>query len=409
MMAIFLLVISIYLIINVAKKPENGMIAALSIISFGPLFDGYLSGSYKFILIFAIFAIELFHSVYYHNNILYWCILVAAAIFKESIAFLIGINSLNSLFLSLYVYVIIFSISFFSYKQICEKNVDFSRQLKFYMMACIFVQLYRTFVDYSFGGIIKLEVQDEAYAYAYQMGEHLFRPSNLETPIAYAIEAALFFGLVLFNSECLKKKLPWLILAIVSVALTNSRSGMVMVALEIIAYCVLMKKIKFGSFVGIIGAIIIMVFDYSSRFFSVFNFETRSYNTRFNSISNALEQISNFSLADMLWGLGYGTANYISPDKSVTFYVEDFFLCLIANSGYITFLLFIIFIAVACIVGFNKKNTNVIMLVCLLYANIFACSLLIYSIQILFWFLSFSLLSEQNNKYANVRLLEKNT
>ena len=387
---------------NVAKKPENGMIVTLSIQGFGRLFDSYLGSSFRFSLVAIIFAIELFHANRQRNLTLLWFWGTFAIIFKELLSLLLEANTTSSSLGSIYAYVLVFSISFFSYKQIVEKKVDFSEQLKIYIALCFAVQLYRIFIDYTFGGIVQLE----ATASYYEFGGAFFRPSNLESPVIYPIEVAIFFALILFRDISFMQKAPWLIISAISIIMTSSRSGLIMLFIFVSGFAIIKKQYIYFCLFVIICVIAFNTLDiFSRRINKMLDKNDRTYDTRFNSISTTIEQISNLDLKYSVLGLGYGSANVKNSEGKMLVYSENYPLALWANNGFVFLSIFLIYMFFCFKQGIKKRNTNTIILASLFIVNILALSLLMYSVQILFWYITFSLLQEKK-KMTKLFLIE---
>ena len=317
---------------------------------------------------------------------------------KELISYAIGISNSWQLFVSLFSYLVIAGTAYCGFKCMDDVREDFWNNLKFVFLLFFAVQIYRTFFDYTFWGIKPLELEGEQYSSLFQYGGLYFRPSSLESPIIYSVELALFLGYLLFHDGFSRENWLWFVGGGVSLLLTNSRTGMIILALAIIGNALFKKQYKTTFGLLLFAIMIITILGKWNTISSIFDLSGGTYVRRISSIQNTVNTLRNMSPLEMLFGMGFGAANYIQENNQVMIYVEDFYFALIANSGFITTAFFFVFCICAVFVGLLHKNNSSVLLISLLIGNIVACSLLNYTIQLFFWILSFSLLETNKEK-----------
>ncbi|MBP5551665.1 MAG: hypothetical protein J6X93_06420 [Bacilli bacterium] len=389
-------------------KPKYSFVFVLFIVAFGSFFDYYTFEYAKFISLLIILVAMLIDAARNDEINMYIIIFDLIVVMKELVCFAIGISDLNQLIMSIYVYAIIFSICYFGFRSFKRNKVDILNVMKCFFIICFLIQLYRTFFDYTFFGVKPYEFERiGSLADAYDFGGRYFRPSSLESPIVYSVQCGLIFGFILFKEGINRKSIFWLLAIIISIILTKSRTGMLIVIALVLVYSVITKKIIFPLFIVFTGAILLFALGYGNTFMSIFDFSSETYARRITSIQNTISTIKSFNLVDILFGRGYGIAGYIQDDLSVSVYAENFYLALIVNSGFLSFCLFILYSLISIAKGMKSKNRIIWLFIAILMSNYFAISLLCYSIQIFFWFFSFELLNSKREKEKNARFIAK--
>lgn len=395
-MSTIVLLLLVFVVLHVLRHAEYGLICSIFILGCGNFFDFFIPSYARFIAVAAIFVI-----LYQKNKKVgkiskYFYIYCICVLVKECLCFLFSsFCDVASLSAAIYAYIIVFGIAYFSRPILFRAQVDFWEQYKYYILLCSVVQCYRAFVDYTFFGITPYLVQDAAYEQYYEFGESLYRPSSFSSPIVYSIELSVFFAIILFKKGLKKDGLPWLVLSFVGIMLTNSRSGMILIAMSMIYY--LYKQKQYGAFIFIsigIGIFLSTYAMYVARIMTIFDFTDHTYLIRFGSIFSIIDEIANESIINQLIGVGYGAVDSVTPSGDVRFYTEDFYLGLIANSGFVALLAFIVYVTILM-----KKKSVVyykFILVELLIINILAISLIMNVVQIIFWFITLSILNNED-------------
>lgn len=394
-MYIIAIVLVLALLVLVYRRPEYGLLTALILISFGPVVDTLPVPNAKFVLITIVFLIEA-SAAFRRNAVSNTIIIYFAIIFlKELMCYFTGLSTKSSFILAIYVYVIIVGLTYFTFVSIKKEGGDFFNQYKIYIILCLAVQFYRAFIDYSFMGL--------ATGYIYAEGDSQWRPSSLQTPINYCLELTAFTGWMLFKEGLKKSNIVLFVICIAGIVLTFSRSGLVGFFICLLWYFVNSKgtqrsrKIVVSVFMVPLLIILLVRFDYTDRFLEIFDTtsEHAGYVNRFGSIDSVTNQIANFDIGSLLFGKGWGAANYADQNGTILYYVENFYLSLLINSGLIVFVAFIIYILRTLFKGWKADKNNMVLLFSILITNFLAANLLAYTIQIITAFLCFSIM------YAN--------
>lgn len=393
MVSASLVIVIVILLFFVLRKPEYGILATLILVGCGDLFDFFLPSIVKLASIFLIFIIEAYKG--FKNKVIQGHLLVffLLVVIKELLGFFfVPETNVNHFVTAIYVYIIIVTISIVSFKEIRKKNIDFWKQYTVYIIIGLLIQLVRAFYDYQFFGVKPYLIDEVGADSFYEIGGVAYRPSSLMTPIVFSIELGVFIGATVIRKGITLKTLPMLLWAIIGLMLTNSRSGMVVLILVGIYWIVKNKRLVAGAVFATIVVGALFLFNYAERLQTIFDFKNHTYDTRFKSINKTLGQVADFGVDKVLFGAGYGAANYIDENGDVLYYVEDFYISLLVNSGYITSLLFLGYLFYVISRGLRIRSSNVLLLVCILLVNFFACSLMIYTVQLLFWVITLSIL-----------------
>lgn len=386
------LALLIGLLLLVVKKPYYGTLATLIIISLGPAIDSSVGSNIKFGVIAAIFIVVAINAIGHYKVASYALVFMVLALLKEMIGMALGFT-MQSFMLSIYVYVIIFGIAYFNFLDIKARRINFWDQYKIYVIICLVIQFYRAIFDFSFFGLATMKGDGIIGQELYEFGGELFRPSSLQGCIVYAIELGIFIGITIVKEGINKKNSVILILSTVGLLLTYSRSGLLIFLVSVVYY--LIKSKKFSVLPVILLAFVaymLAAIGYGDRINEFLDFGSETYQARLTSISMVSNKIFNFDLKDFIFGVGYGMANYVDENGAITYYVENYFISLIINSGFITLIMMVFYSIYVIIEGIRKKLVDTLLFGMLLVVNFLACSLLTYSVQILFWMLSLSIL-----------------
>lgn len=393
------LALLIGLLLLVVQKPFYGTLTTLIIISLGPAIDPSVGSNIKFGVIAAIFLVVATNALRHYKVSIYAIVFMVLALVKEIIGYTLGFT-MQSFMLSIYVYVVIFGIAYFNFLDIKARGINFWDQYQIYIIICLAIQFYRAIFDFSFFGLATMK-GDGMYQELYEYGGELFRPSSLQGCIVYAIELGVFIGITILKEGINKKNSIILIVATIGLLLTYSRSGLLIFFISVIFYLVRSRKTSFLP-IALIAFVVYLLANigYSDRLNESLDFGSETYQTRFTSIATVLGKISSFNFFECIFGVGYGMANYIGENGLIAYYVENYYLSLIINSGFVTLILMIFYSIYIIFEGRKKKLSDTVVFVALLIVNFLACSLLTYSVQILFWMLSLSILYDGHSPLA---------
>ena len=390
---IFISILLVFLYYTL-KRPELGLVFTMALIGFGPLFDTFVGNGVKFAAILAIFLIETFRAgrMKYFNKML--IIYIIIAFFKELLSLIAG-STLDSFVNAIFVYIILISITFFSFIENKRKGKDFYNQFKYFIFVCLVIQFYRIVFDYSFFGMAMSTQKMDMYSDIYEYGSFSFRPSSLEDAIIFSIELSVFMCWMMFREGINKKNILYFIVCLIGLLFTFSRSGLVVLIIGLIWYMYKSKK-SIGSLLVIIsiGIFLMMAMDYTDRFLDIFSSksETSNYDIRFNSMKTVIGQIEEFSIPDIILGKGYNVANAPQKNGEILYYVENYYLTLLINSGIFALLLFILYFIRVVFVGLKKHNNFFMLCFLILLVNTIAASLYANNILMLLFYFSFAIL-----------------
>lgn len=387
-MSITILFFLLASVVLVVKRPATGALVVLFTISLSPIIDSVFPQIFRNVWVLIVFLVQFVIGAkkkLITNTII---IYIAAVVFKEVFSFFI-LGNVNSLVLSIYVYIVIFGVAYFTYK-FSKSTDEFWNYYKIYIVVCLLIQFYRTLFDYSFFGLATMN-DDVQFASLYEFGGEHFRPASLQGSIIYAIELAIFISIILLKKGINKKNAIFIALAMIGLILTYSRSGLLIVGISVAYYFIKKKQIIKASVLAVLLLGLLSIFQYGERLNESTDLSSDTYQGRFMSIAMTLNTIERLNIEDYIFGVGYGRANYVQEDGTVEYYVEDYFLSVIINSGILTLIALIAYFVKAIKKGLRRHCIETIPFIGLILVNILASSMLAYTVQILFWILTFSI------------------
>jgi len=396
----------IYLVITIMilliwSKPYYASLFLCLVISMSPFLDLYISSTkYYAINLLIVFVLML---CVFRDHLIFLKIpllILTVVIFVLFQVLLISITSMQ-FELSLLRYIAIPVVSYYTIIYLKKNNLKLSDVFIFYIIINLIICYYRALIDYSFFGSIFTKA-GTIYESQYSVGGVLYRPSNLNSPIIFSIELVAYWSLYLYEKG--KTKMFYLIslVSIYPFILMRSRSAFVLLGLCIGSHLIYKKKYVLLSVIGFLSIIMVVLFSSQIHFLSVFNFHEESYATRVNSIIDTILNFRNESWQVVLFGKGFGTANMILvPGSNMAVYVENFHLSLLYDAGLVVFGTWIIF-NIKIILSAIKKHKYAhiaVIIIGILFINIFSTNLTSYTVQVLYWQLAFMLLVNQKNTY----------
>ena len=148
-------------------------------------------------------------------------------------------GSLFNFELSVFKFIIIPCIMYYSYLIAIFYNVNFLNTFYIYFIINIIIVYYRAFFDYTFFGLMSFDMSGK-FADSYEVGQILWRPSNLSSAIIFSVELVIFLFLQYFSKSNRRILLFFSIASIVPILVMQSRSTWVILSLGIIF--ILLKK-----------------------------------------------------------------------------------------------------------------------------------------------------------------------
>lgn len=294
-----------------------------------------------------------------------------------------GGNSFN-FELSVFKFLIIPCIIYYSYLIAKFYNVNFLNTFYIYFIINIIIVYYRSFFDYTFFGILSSNVF-EKFADSYTVGEALWRPSNLSSAIVFSVELVIFLFLQYFSESNRRKLLFISIASIVPILVMQSRSSWVILSLGIIFILLKKKKYFFLSLITLFSTYLLFKFEIILKVIYLFTFNEESYSTRFNSVYGSIQWFVESPLNKILFGNGTGFANYKTPGTdNFGVYVENFHLSILFDQGLLIFIVWILF-NIYCLFRFTRnKNSLSVILFFVLLSNSFSSSLTVFTLQMFY-------------------------
>lgn len=338
------------------------IILFLFLSSLGPVIDNTFGSAFKLLMYFSTLLVTAFIGVFYCNVLrstfgIYTIffiiiILLAQLIFVTSDLLSFG----QGIFRFLLMPIAVFSIVVF----LKQKNINSYVFFRFYFILNLAIFYYRAIFDYSFFGF-----------YDGFDAEFFYRPSNLSSPIIFAIELSIWLGIIFQKG---KNITLWFLLIVPALILMHSRSSFIIVLLILIFYYFKnLKKINVLLYSIFLLITAVYFIDYEI-IESIVNFKSSHYQKRFSSVANVLNLISEFSVGEFLFGLGYGvTIGGNSYANAV--YLENGILSIFIENGLFLFLLFIFALFFLFFKYFNRPNVFFVILISVIITNLFASNI----------------------------------
>ena len=286
--------------------------------------------------------------------------------------------------LSVFKFLIIPCIVYYSYLIAKFYNVNFLNTFYIYFIINIIIVYYRAFFDYSFFGLMSFDAFDK-FADSYEVGQILWRPSNLSSAIIFSVELVIFLFLQYFSESNRIKLLFFSIASIVPILAMQSRSSWVILSLGIIFILLKKKKYFFLSLITLFSTYLLYRFEIILKVINFFTFNEKSFSSRFNSVYDSIQWFVESPINKILFGNGTGFANYKTPGTdNFGVYVENFHLSILFDQGLLIFIVWILF-NIYCLYRFTRnKNSLSIILFFVLLSNSFSSSLTVFTLQIFY-------------------------
>lgn len=293
-------------------------------------------------------------------------------------------GSFFSLQLSIIKFIILPIIVYYSYLLSDYYRVSLLDTFYPYFFLNLTIVYYRAFFDYTFFGIVTVDGMKQ-FADSYEVGELLWRPSNLSSAIVFSVEVVIFFGLQYFTKGLTKRLMYLGLFSVIPLIVMRSRSSWVILAVLIVYALVNRGKYFLLLAITTISVYIFWKFDFLSGVIEILTMNEVSFVSRFNSITDSVSIFFDSSLNKIFFGYSTGYSNFILPGyNSFNFYVENFHLSLLFDQGILVFLLWIFYnIYSILIFSFNKIHTS-ILLISVLITNSFSSSLTVFTLQMFY-------------------------
>jgi hypothetical protein len=387
--------------IMVYKKPYFSAMLFSLIVSLSPLLKLYIGNTaYNFtiLLTLCILIVKVLQDKLIKKSLIIYVSIVFIFIYLH---FLILGSHPQQVILSIYRYLYIPIISYYSIIYMINNNIKISTVYTPYIIINLLILYYRAFIDYTFLGAMQYS---EFFDGLFIMGSIFYRPSNLSAPIIFSIELVIYLCLLLFENKKVKLFFVMFLASLYPLILMQSRSSYILLLVFILVYLLIQKRFIIVSSIIFIITTLGLLFGNSIYLFSALNFQEKSYTVRISSMINTIENFLNESPFVILFGKGVGSSNMNLNDVEKNFggiYVENFYLALLYDSGIVIFSIWIIFNILLLLKSLKIKSKisiyAFILILCLFLTNIFASNLTANVIQVLYWQLAFIILLRNRN------------
>lgn len=385
MLFIFLsLIIPISLIYQSFKRPYFLGVFFVLVFSLNPIISFSFGEIYYQIILSIMATINIYHIVRLNFlkkwHILYFLFVIIVIIFQLLISDIL----LVQVFLTLYRFILIPFIGFYSVVFLRYYGKSPLRIIVLYMIINLSILYYRSIFDYSFFGFYNIS---ERLLRFYEYGEALYRPSNLTSPILFSVELGIICAIIVYY--CMRLKLSTLnafliiLMTLPAFYLMQSRSGFIIYIFAVLSLMLFSGKkmpiISIGAIFLLFGFLI-----YDPYLFSFLDLSDSTYLFRFSTMADFLRTYSEIDTERIFLGLGVGSANYFLESSGYTFYVESFILGFIADSGLIVSFLIMIS-TIKFIIGniSNRKYYLTIVFILIILVNLISSNLIAFSV--VFW------------------------
>lgn len=266
----------------------------------------------------------------------------------------------------------------------------------------VLIVYWRVFFDYTFFGLVKI-VNFDNISEQFAFGLELWRPSNLESPIVFAIELVSFILLYYYYMGSDKKTRivfsVFVILSVIPLLVMRSRSSFIIIIGSILLNN-LGHKLNLKKLFYLCTFLFLLLF--LSPFIdlvSVLSFTDDSYSERSSSLFNTITTFINSPVVNLFFGYGSGHSNFeLEENSGFNIYVENYFASFLIDYGLILTLPFVILNLWYFIRGiFNLRNILFLSFSLLILVNLFSSNLSAYSLSFFYWVSIFKLY------YSNVK------
>jgi|SaaInlStandDraft_1057018.scaffolds.fasta_scaffold02058_13 hypothetical protein len=292
---------------------------------------------------------------------------------------------LNFLALGLVKLLMLPLLGYFTAKYLHSNNKDLFSVFSLYLIVNLAIFYCRAFFEYTFFGI--LDVRTEEWVY---------RPSNLSSPIIFAVEMAIIISIMHVSNVSKRTKIIFIALIFIPLILMQTRAAIALFALMTMTYLIYSKQFLSLFALTIFGIFIVYLLWFitgeTPYIFSIFSYEGGAYGSRLSSITQTLTTFSEFNILEMLFGIGSGLASqHASSFGYESIYVENGIITLLVENGFLTLILFLMsliyYVLKASLAGI--AGYLYLLLLLIVGINFFSASLTTISIQALFWLIYF--------------------
>ena len=313
------------------------------------------------------------------------------------------------LILTVYRYFIIPVMVYYTLVYVKRENKLVSSIFIPYIIVNLVIVYYRTFIDYSFFHVFPY-YKGNIFTMLDLVGISNFRPANLSSPIIFSIELVVLIALFYFENGWNSKFIALVSFSALPIILMQSRSSFVLI-IVIMLYSIISKKsLKFIILTSAIFVFVGFLLRDTIHFFSIFNPRNQTYVVRLNSMITSLGLFIKQGWTRILFGMGVGTTNQtIGDNGQFEFYVENFHLSLLYDSGLLIFIIWVLFNTFLLIRAIITKQTQsylIGIIAGLLLINFVSSNLTAYTTQIFYWMMVFELIMSNKAKRKCILIKE---
>ncbi len=380
-------IITILAVLAGNQRRYVSLVGFLLLFSLGPLLKITLniqSTGSLYILYFGLFFARLLMTEYKRlsRHLIYFILVVLVLLILQLLR-----NDLNidSFILGISRFIFLPVLALYAVKDLLKYKVDPFSIFIVYLFINYFVFYMRAFYDYSFFGALDTELNMLTY-----------RPSNLSNPIVFSIEVAIFISLMLRSNVSSAYKIIISVTSIIPLIFMHSRSSYMIIALNY--FFLLLYTRRYGTILSsvLLLSVIILIFFYTTGdipyILTVFDYSGGAYGQRFSSMSGTVSLIANMDIIDFLVGFGSGAASQHGASHGMdVIYVENAFISLIVENGIVVLMCYLLSLAYYPFkTGLRGDSAYLYMiLVSIWLINLFAASLTVLSVQLLYWTMYF--------------------
>ena len=373
------------------KRPYYSSMLLALVISLSPIVNNYLLNNGSYILIFFIASILIIHIIKDRLIRTTHLLILLSVFFLILIQFLLQSLSITQIMISIYKFILIPFVVYFSFIYSKKKNIKFSHILAPYIIINLIIVYYRTFIDYSFFGVINI-YEGTNLESLFDVGGLSWRPSNLSSAIIFSIELVSFLALYYYENNKSRMFYFIAIISIIPLIVMRSRSSMIMIFVIILYHLIYKRRVLKIFFASFIFSLVIVLSEFADSFLEVITLKESSVSGRLGSVTKTINDLLNWDLSSILFGKGAGFANMeIVPGNGFNVYVENFHLSVLYDSGIFVFLFWIIInLYIIIFTIFKKKYFEVsIIILGVLMVNNFSSNLTTFPMIIMYYTLIF--------------------
>lgn len=396
-MSIIGLLVIVYSLIVGYKKPQYAISMLALIVSLSPFISKYLSANLYYLSLILIVLFLLLNVIKKKMLTLTFVIIISFSLIFLLLQVLFLKISALQIILYMLRYTAIPFVAYYSHRFLELKKVAISRVFYSYFIVNLFIVYIRVFIDYSFFGTL-ISYSGTIYQNFYSMGGANFRPSNLNSPIIFSIELVCFIMLLYIENAPRKETRLFVLFSVLPLLLMRSRSSYVLLVLfTLISFMKKKNYIKLIS-ASTIGGIALYFTNIGKQVLAVITFNDDSYAVRITSVLNSINIFIFENLVTILFGFGIGYSNYeLIPGEGYNIYVENFHMSLLYDMGIFVFAAWIFFNSTLIFISFSSRikimRQYIAIIIGILLVNIFSSNLSAYTVQIVYWIVTFRIIS----------------